>query len=183
MVQLDLFESTTAKAPATLPTTAELDAVVGEPLITRPVFRDAAHAFVRAHHRHLPKAPPGDVGRACVMRGGVIVGVATWGRPVARYTQAREPYTLEVSRCCVVDHPAGRHAPPKLYGAARRYAKAQGWDRVITYTLDHETGVSLRAAGFVYVREGGGGSWACDARPGANTDAPECRKGLWAWPR
>jgi hypothetical protein len=105
------------------------------------------------------------------------------GRPVARLTQAQEPLTLEVTRCCVVDHPAARHACSKLYGAARAFAKACGWTRVITYTLrDEETGASVRAAGFLRVRETAGGEWSRKNRQRRASDNAAV-KVLWAWPR
>lgn len=40
-----------------------------------------------------------------------------------------------------------------LYGACWRAARALGYDRLITYTQDGETGASLRAAGYRVVGE------------------------------
>ncbi|HBA4330140.1 TPA: hypothetical protein J5G02_005064, partial [Escherichia coli] len=46
-----------------------------------------------------------------------------------------------------------RNANSALYGAVWRAAKAMGYQRCITYTQADESGASLRAAGFVRVKE------------------------------
>jgi hypothetical protein len=53
-----------------------------------------------------------------------------------------------------------RNACSALYGASRRVARALGYDRLLTFTLASEPGTSLRAAGWVFVRETRGGSWS-----------------------
>lgn len=161
---------------------AALDLAVGERLEVRPITQRMALAFVALHHRH-HSAPRGGVHHIAVWRGDVLVGVAILGRPVARMIQTKEPRTLEVTRCCVVDHPAARHACSKLYAAARGFAKACGWSRVITYTLrDDETGASVRAAGFLRVRDAGGGEWSRANRPRKASEHAGV-KVMWAWPR
>lgn len=40
-----------------------------------------------------------------------------------------------------------------LYGSCRAIAKAMGYRRIITYTQADESGISLRAAGFVKVKD------------------------------
>lgn len=75
--------------------------------------------------------------------------MATVGRPVARaYEPAR---IVEVTRLCTRRdfHPSVvRHAASMLYGAAAREAKRRRFERILTYTLDQEHGVSLVAAGW-----------------------------------
>lgn len=106
-------------------------------------------AFVQLHHRH--HAPPQGWKFGCgVMRAGVLVGVGSAARPVAREIQTREPRTLEVRRTCT---DGTRNANSMLYGALWRAARALGWTRCITYTQAGEDGASLRAAGWVRVRE------------------------------
>jgi hypothetical protein len=78
-----------------------------------------------------------------VASDGLLVGVAVVGRPVARHLDDR--LTLEVTRSCT---DGTRNANSKLYGAAWRAARALGYQRLITYTEDSESGTSLRAAGF-----------------------------------
>jgi hypothetical protein len=70
------------------------------------------------------------------------------GRPIARaFDNGR---TAEVTRTCT----NGEHnANSILYGACWRTAKGMGYRRIITYTQADETGASLRAAGWVKVKE------------------------------
>lgn len=117
------------------------------PLQIRPISFRALCAYVAAHHRH-HKPPRGGKVFICVKSGVRVVGVASLGRPNAR---AYDPETIaEISRTCT----NGFHnANSKLYGACRQIAKAMGYERVITYTEDGESGASLKAAGFVCVAE------------------------------
>lgn len=122
-----------------------------------PVTLKAARAFIVTHHRH-NKPPRGWKFGVGVRRGNELVGVATAGRPVSRVIQKREPLTLEVNRTCTDGTP---NANSMLYGAIWRAAKALGYQRCITYTQAQETGASLRAAGWVRVKElPARGSWA-----------------------
>ncbi|WP_119697019.1 XF1762 family protein [Microbacterium halotolerans] len=108
-----------------------------------PVDLATAKAFVTAHHRH-HEPPVGHKFSVGVARGDQLVGVAIVGRPVSRVIQA-EARTLEVIRTAT----DGTHnANSMLYGAARRAAFALGYDCLITYTQEGETGASLRAAGY-----------------------------------
>ena len=101
-----------------------------------------ARRFVGQHHRHnLP--PKGGLFAARVVSDGNTVGVVIVGRPVARALD--DGATAEVTRCCT-DGTA--NACSMLYGAAKRAAKALGWERLITYTLETEAGASLTAAGW-----------------------------------
>lgn len=101
-----------------------------------------ARRFVGIHHRHnLP--PKVALFALAADEDGERVAVAIVGRPVARL--ADDGQTVEVVRLCSV---GTRNACSFLYGAACRAAKALGYRRVITYTLQSEPGASLRAAGF-----------------------------------
>jgi hypothetical protein len=57
-----------------------------------------------------------------------------------------------------------------LYGAAWRAAKALGYTRCITYIQGDESGASLRAAGWVKVKD-------LPARPSWGTDSVKRRAG------
>lgn len=46
-----------------------------------------------------------------------------------------------------------------LYGACCRIAKAMGYKEVITYTLESESGVSLKASNFTNCGIAGGKKW------------------------
>lgn len=119
-----------------------------------PMTYAEAAAFVASHHRH-HRPPVGhkfSIGAA--NDAGQVVGVAMVGRPVARALD--DGWTLEVNRVATDGTP---NANSLLYGAARRAAWALGYRRLVTYTLPHEGGVSLRAAGYRLIGEAGGGSW------------------------
>jgi hypothetical protein len=51
-----------------------------------------------------------------------------------------------------------------LYAAAWRAARALGYRRMVTYTLESEQGASLRAAGWMQIRTSAGGPWARPSR-------------------
>jgi hypothetical protein len=100
-----------------------------------------------------------------VQRDETLVGVAQCGRPIARALD--DGFCLEINRTCTS---GSFNANSMLYGACRQIAKAMGYKRVITYTQADETGASLRAAGFVKVKElPARRSWA------ASTANPEWR--------
>lgn len=138
----------------------------------KPVGFREAKEFIATHHRHhLP--PQGWKFGVAVYDGDNMVGVVTAGRPVSRHLD--NGLTLEVTRCCTN---GTKNAASMLYGAARRAAKAMGYQRLITYTLADETGVTLRAAGWRLVRQTRGESWDRERR--TRTDkAPITPKCLW----
>ncbi len=137
-----------------------------------PITQRAAFAFVAEHHRH-HRPPRGALFQVAAEHDGRVVGVVIVGRPVARWLQ--DGRTAEVTRLCVDGHP---NACSKLYAAAWRAAKALGYDRLITYILEDEEGVSLRAAGWVRVTMSGGGSWSRQDRPRVDKH-PTCPKQRW----
>lgn len=119
-----------------------------------PVTFKEARAFVAKHHRHsLP--PVGHKFSVGISSGGNLVGVAVASRPVARQLAEGDTPTLEVTRVCVTG--AHKNACSMLYGACKRAAKALGYQRLVTYTLDSEPGSSPAASGFIRDAEGIGG--------------------------
>lgn len=108
-----------------------------------PVTLTDARRFVAEHHRH--NGPP--VGwrfGVGVEHEGRLVGVATAGTPKSRVL-AGDPLLLEVNRTCTDGTP---HVNSMLYGAIARAAAALGYRSLITYTLQSESGASLRATGW-----------------------------------
>jgi len=91
------------------------------------------------------------------------VGVAIVGRPVSRYLD--NGLTLEVNRLCTTGE---KNVCSMLYAAAARAAKAMGYRKIITYTLDTEPGTSLRAAGWSCAGPAGGERWTGARRPVAD---------------
>jgi hypothetical protein len=134
-------------------------------------FREAC-AWIAEHHRH-HKPPQGMKFAIAAEKNGERVGVVIVGRPVSRMLDDGE--TAEVTRLC---SNGARNVCSFLYSAARRAALAMGFTRVITYILESETGQSLKAAGWKFVRMAGGGSWSRPSR-GREDKAPLEGKQLW----
>lgn len=125
-----------------------------------PLPLDEANQFVRIHHRHHRPTVGHKFSLGVADEDGAIRGVAIVGRPVARMLD--NGLTLEVNRVATDGCP---NACSALYGAAWRAAKALGYRRLITYTLNTEPGTSLCGAGWKLVGERGGGSWSSESRP------------------
>lgn len=124
-----------------------------------PVTISDAKAFVAQVHR-THRAPLSGKWAHAVAKDGEIVAVAIVGRPVARGLD--DGWTVEVTR---VASDGTHNACSMLYGAAWRAAKALGYRRMVTYTLDTEEGSTLRSAGWKVVAEVRGRSWSCESRP------------------
>lgn len=129
-------------------------------LTLRPIDLSAARAFIREHHRHnLP--PPGHKFSIACYDGDRLCGVAMVGRPIAR--KLDDGLTLEITRNCT---DGTYNACSMLYGACVRAAKAMGYQRIITYTLESEPGTSLKASGWTVCQKNvGGGLWSSPSRP------------------
>lgn len=110
----------------------------------RPVTLNEARAFVANHHRHNDPPITWKFGVG-VEIDGELVGVAMAGLPKSRLLMQANPRLLEVNRTCTTGAP---NANSMLYGAIARAAKALGYTELITYTLECESGSSLRAAGW-----------------------------------
>ena len=103
-----------------------------------------ANAFIASFHRHNKPV----VGAKFAMGAsidGLLVGVATVGRPIAR--KLDDGLTAEVTRVCVLDD-APKGTPSFLYSRCWRAWSAMGGQRMLTYTLATESGASLRGAGW-----------------------------------
>ena len=124
-----------------------------------PITLREANAFVEQHHRHHRPVTGHKFSIACAT-DGEIVGVAIVGRPVSRHLD--DGWTLEVTRLCT---DGTKNACSMLYAATWRAARAMGYRKLVTYTLDTESGVSLRAAGWRCVGQAGGLRWTGERRP------------------
>lgn len=132
-----------------------------------PLTMAEAKRFVLTFHRH-NRPPLGGIFSMGLEHEGTAVGCAIAGRPVSRVLD--DGYTLEVTRTCVLPE-APKGSVSMLYGACRRAAAALGYRKVLTYTLESESGASLRGAGWAQTAflEARGG-WDCPARTrGAGT--------------
>ena len=137
-----------------------------------PLSLAEANAFVAEHHRH-HQPVVGHKFSVGAVKDDQVVGVAIVGRPVARMRQ--DGLTLEITR---VATDGTRNACSFLYGAASRAAFALGYRRIGTYTLQSESGASLRGAGWKVVGEVKGRSWSTPSRPRVDTH-PLQDKLLW----
>ncbi|KKM03200.1 hypothetical protein LCGC14_1776860 [marine sediment metagenome] len=142
----------------------------------QPITLKEARHFVDLYHRH-HKAPQGGKFAIGLNDGNEVVGVAIVGRPVARMNDTG--WTAEVTRLCVRD--GHKNAASMLYQACWRAARAMGYWRLITYTLQSEPGTSLRAAGWRLIGEAGGGTWDREDRPRVDTHPIEAKL-LWERP-
>lgn len=138
----------------------------------QPVTYREACEFIARHHRH-HQPPQGYKFAIAVNDGDGVVGVITVGRPVSRHLD--DTWTAEVTRCCT---DGTKNAASMLYGAAWRAAKAMGYKRLVTYTLQSEPGTSLTAAGWKNIGVAGGGTWNRADRPRVDLHPVE-QKTLW----
>ena len=119
-------------------------------LVSRPITLRAANDFVSAHHRHNTRTARdgGKFAVSCTL-DGVLVGIAIVGNPIsATYMdKAKYGHVAEVLRTCTsADAPKGTVS--FLYGICTRICRDMGFDVVLTYTLETESGASLRGAGW-----------------------------------
>ena len=124
-----------------------------------PCELDEANAFVAEHDRH-HRPVVGHRFSIAAAVGDKVVGVAIVGRPTAR--RLNDGWTLEVTRLAT---DGTRNACSALYAAAWRAARAIGYRRVVTFTLDSEPGTSLVGAGWKVVGTTPGRSWSVPSRP------------------
>jgi len=127
-----------------------------------PVTFKYAKEFVCNYHRHNPNVVGCKFAIGCIDEN-VMVGVAICGRPVSRYLD--DGKTLEINRVCTN---GTANACSMLYGACCRIAKEMGYERVITYTLQSETGASVKASNFICDGEAGGTHWTGKRDKGQN---------------
>lgn len=112
-----------------------------------PMSITEACEFVLNHHRHC-KAPQGAKFAIGATDGLRLVGVAIAGRPVARHLDDGD--TLEILRVCVLPD-ATKGTNSFLYSRVWRIWQLMGGRRCVTYTLESESGSSLRGAGWTVV--------------------------------
>lgn len=137
-----------------------------------PLDLAEANRLVELWHRH-HRPCLGHRFSIGVAEGERICGAAIVGRPVAR--KLDNGLTCEINRL-VTD---GTHnACSKLLSAAWRAARALGYQRLITYTLESEGGSSLKAANWKCVGTTPGKSWSVPSRPRVDTH-PLGQKMLW----
>lgn len=143
-----------------------------------PLRLPLANEAVSEWHRHHAPIPAG-FPWFCVgaIANSELVGVAIAGRPTNRNND--DGATVEVLRVATNGTP---NACSALLGACARAAKAIGAARIITYTLDEESGSSLKGAGWVLEKSGIRSYWG-DAKtrtPAVTRDHFANAKVRWA---
>ena len=126
-----------------------------------PVTLREANEFVLNFHRHNKPTQGGKFAIGAV-NDGDLVGVAIVGRPVSATLQ--DSLTAEVTRVCVIDG-APKNSCSFLYGRCWRIWQQMGGQRIITYTLQSESGASLRGAGWNIKGEVKLSKWNRKSRP------------------
>jgi hypothetical protein len=138
-----------------------------------PLHLREANEFVAKYHRHNLPTMGGKFAVGAAV-DGKLVGVAIAGRPVAR--RLDDGKTLEVLRVCT-DGTA--NANSFLYGRVKRIALLMGYEKVISYTLEEESGASLRAVGVQVVGQVQPKEWSVPSRPRASQEVYNKAKVKW----
>lgn len=146
-------------------------------LSVRPLTIVNALDFCRLHHRRLPRLQ-GGMWSVGITADGYLRGAAIVGRPTARMLDNGE--RLQVLRVAVVE--GTPNACSALYGAIARAARSMGATDCFTYIHEDETGVSLRAAGWIEDAgfRSGGGEWNRPSRPREKTVEPGAKRRFFA---
>lgn len=126
----------------------------------KPISLKDANNYVENFHRHHRKTQ-GHKFSIGVYENEILHGVAIVGRPLSRYLD--NGLTLEVLRLCT---DGTKNACSILYSRCARIAREMGYEKIITYILEEESGVSLLASGWKVEKENvGGGNWEnCERR-------------------
>lgn len=132
-------------------------------LTIRPLDLKTANSYVEKYHRHNRRVLAHRFSIGCY-DGERLCGVAIVGNPVAR--KLCDGKTVEVHRCCT---DGTKNACSMLYGRCARIAREMGFEKIITYTLQSEPGITMRASGWFVDEENAGGrgmkGWNVPSRP------------------
>lgn len=116
-------------------------------MIIRPVHIWEADWFVTVYHRHNKAAGNGKFAIGCfiieLIPGAIwvrMIGVGIGGRPRSRHLD--NGLTFEVYRVCTLGH---KNSTSFLYSKMKNIAQLMGYMKIITYTLQAESGSSLKA--------------------------------------
>lgn len=137
-----------------------VSAIVSVKFTPMPMSRDEANAFIGVVHRHHGPVVSHRFAVGAWVEG-TLVGTAVVGNTKARALHERT--AAEIVR---VATDGTFNACSFLYGRCRRVWVAMGGDprKLITYTLQSESGASLRAAGFIPEATVNGKEWDTPSR-------------------
>lgn len=153
---MELFPALTLRARPIFVVPA-LRVSIGARVKVIPITLREANDFVEQFHRHSRRTSR-DGGKFAIgaANDDGMFGVAIVGRPLAR--MLNDSFTAEVLRCCVLPA-APRNACSFLYGRCWRIWQQMGGRRMVTYTLQTESGSSLKGAGWKVVGETRPNGW------------------------
>ncbi len=138
-----------------------------------PLHLKEANDFVRRFHRHCEPTAGGKFAMGC-QKDGKLVGVVVAGRPICR--RHDDGRTLEVLRVCTDGTP---NACSFLYARAARIARLLGYTRILTYTLEKESGASLKAVGARITGRVEPQEWSVPSRPRRSQEVYKAAKLRW----
>ncbi len=141
-----------------------------------PLTLREANEFIKKYHRH-NKPVQGYKFAIGAVKDGRLVGVAIVGRPVARNLD--DGLTAEITRVCT---DGTKNANSFLYARCKKICQLMGYKRVITYTLDEESGASLRAVGAEIdgeTKPAGPAGWSSRGRKRQNQEIYFKKKKRW----
>ena len=138
-----------------------------------PLTLKKANNFIKKHHRH-NKPVVGYKFAIGALKDGRLVGVAIVGRPVARNLD--DGLTAEITRVCT---DGTKNANSFLYARCKKICQLMGYKRVITYTLERESGASLMAVGAKFDAEVKPTGWNRPNRKRKEQDVYFKRKKRW----
>lgn len=142
-----------------------------------PVTVKAAKKLVKLWHRKLPDVQGGLFASAVAVNDNII-GVAIAANPARVWQGTGRIVISRVATPGVDLDAASKNACSMLYGSLCRAAKALGYREAWTYTVDGESGVSLKAAGFKCMGMTDGGEHGRKSRPRKKAVLPQ-RKYRW----
>lgn len=142
-----------------------------------PLELKEANRLIENLHRHHKAVQGHRFSLGLVDENAVLRAAICVGRPVARLA-GKPRDVLEVTRL-VTD--GTKNACSMLYGAAARVGKHLGYVKIQTYILHgDETGVSLKASGWICEGAAGGGQWKHTDGKARRTDQPTSLKQRWS---
>lgn len=116
-------------------------------LSPKPITIKAANEFIKSFHRHHRPTirNSGKWALAAMNSNDEMVGVVIAGNPLS--PNYMDGYTIELTRLCVKkDAPKGTCS--FLLSRCCKLWRTMGGKKVLTYTLDSESGSSLKGAGW-----------------------------------
>jgi len=139
----------------------------------KPISRKIANEFINNNHRH-NKSVCGDKYRIGLFDETKLIGVGIAGNPVSR--KQMDGDTIEITRVCVLpDYP---NACSMIYARMKRIAQLLGYKRIISYTLESESGSSLKAIGAKIDHKVAKGNWL-NRRNRAYQEVNDMPKQMW----